>query len=74
MEEWRDLINRSQNGSTESTMRIIKKIEPKIKKSINQTNKQEQEVLEQELKIKTIKIIQTFNLEKIPGFWDFLKK
>ncbi|RNA67662.1 helix-turn-helix domain-containing protein [Alteribacter keqinensis] len=72
MKEWRMLIERSQKGDEESTLKIIGKIEPKIRKSLYQTDVQERENLEQELRIKTMKVVQSFDTQKVPGFWEWL--
>lgn len=72
MREWKSLIERSQNGDTKSMLTLIYKLNPKIKKSLQQTTLQEKENLEQELIFRVIKIIHSFNTRKVPGFWEFL--
>ncbi|QAS54848.1 helix-turn-helix domain-containing protein [Halobacillus litoralis] len=74
MKEWKELIEWSQQGDEQSTLKIIRKVEPKIKKSLKQTLSQDRENLEQELIIKTIKIIQSFDTNQVPGFWEFMNK
>ncbi|MYL39840.1 helix-turn-helix domain-containing protein [Halobacillus litoralis] len=72
MKEWKTLIEKSQNGDEYSTVKIIKRIEPKIKKSLKQTTYQDRENLEQELISKTLKVTHSFDTNNVPGFWEFL--
>ncbi|MBM7095738.1 helix-turn-helix domain-containing protein [Bacillus sp. H-16] len=72
MKEWRLLIESSQKGNEESTLKIIQKLEPKIRKSLYQTDFQERDNLEQELRIKTMTIVHSFDTSNVPGFWDWL--
>lgn len=74
MKEWRKLIEDSQEGNEHSTLIILKKLEPKIKKSLKQTTIQDRENLEQELVMKVLKVTYSFDTNKVPGFWEFLNK
>jgi hypothetical protein len=52
---------------------IIKLIEPKIKKTLKETDIQNREDLEQDLKEKIIKKLKDSDLNKVPGFFEFLE-
>jgi hypothetical protein len=74
VKEWKELIENSQQGDEHSALQILKKLEPKIKKSLRQTIFQDRENLEQELIIKTLKITRSFDTSKVPGFWEFINQ
>ncbi|MCM3598156.1 helix-turn-helix domain-containing protein [Metabacillus idriensis] len=69
-----DLIIRAKNSDQEALVQIIKRFEPKIKKSSQIANYQNQEDLEQELKIELLKLVERFEYKQTPGFWQFLNK
>lgn len=52
----------------------IKKLDPKIKKSLFSTNVQNREDLEQEIKLKITECFKNDVFEKTPGFWEFAKR
>lgn len=74
MAEWKDWIEGAQQGKEEDMTKIIQTMKPKIKQSLNQTNYQNQEDLEQHLIEKIITIVMTYDVEKTPEFWDFKDK
>lgn len=47
----------------------IRRLHPKIKKSLYYTKLQDREDLEQELKTKIVECIHRDNFEDVPGFW-----
>jgi len=51
----------------------IKKLQPKIKKSLYYTKPQNREDLEQELTIKIIECFRYNVFDKVPGFWEFIE-
>ncbi|GGA43112.1 MULTISPECIES: hypothetical protein [Psychrobacillus] len=53
---------------------IIDILTPKIKRALKETTFQEQEELEQELKIKILKQIDNLKVDLIPNFFDLLSK
>ncbi|MCZ0874147.1 hypothetical protein [Peribacillus sp. AS_2] len=53
---------------------IIFLFQPKILKSLFQTKQQEREDLTQELVILIIKIINRYDVDKTPGFFEFQTK
>ncbi|MED3922730.1 helix-turn-helix domain-containing protein [Priestia aryabhattai] len=55
-------------------VKLIKMFEPKIKKSLLQTNNQEREDLFQELVLKLMNCVQNSRATEVPGFLDFLNK
>ncbi|WP_010095429.1 hypothetical protein [Ornithinibacillus scapharcae] len=60
------------NQENQDIEHIIKKFELKIKKSTKYTHYQDQEDLEQEIKLKIIEKLTTTEFEEPPGFWSFL--
>jgi hypothetical protein len=50
---------------------IIKLFEPKIKKSVMQTTIQEREDLTQNIKLKLVEKIRTYEPEEVPDFYQF---
>lgn len=50
---------------------ILDKFEYKIKKSLKNTNYQEREDLEQEIKLKIMEKISSVKFNKPPSFWSF---
>ncbi len=53
---------------------ILKAFNPKIKKSLQQTNFQNREDLEQELQLKLVNLIKMCELDDLDGFWEFYNK
>lgn len=53
---------------------IIEEFTPKIKKSLNNTPYQEQEDLEQEIKMKIYEKISVIEQLSAPGFFEFMDK
>ncbi|MGR0121657.1 hypothetical protein [Bacillus halotolerans] len=53
---------------------LITVFSPKIKKSLKNTDVQEQEDLEQEIKIKIYEKMMLLQQIQAPGFFEFLKK
>jgi hypothetical protein len=72
MKEWKLLVEQAKMGDEESKMRIINMLEPKINKSLLQTKPQERTDLKQELIVKTLSVIQSFDTSSVPGFWRFM--
>lgn len=52
----------------------LKKLHPKIKKSLYYTNPQHRQDLEQELRMKITECYHNNVFEKVPGFWEFAEK
>jgi hypothetical protein len=50
---------------------LLQMFEPKLRRSLLQTSKQEREDLEQELRIKIMEVIYRYDLESTPGYWEF---
>lgn len=55
-------------------IKIIELLEPKIKKVLLQTNIQNRDDLEQELKELIIKKISSNDIKDVPGFFDFINQ
>jgi len=54
------------------TVEIIEDFKPKIKKCLRNTSFQEQEDLEQEIKLKIIEKMKEVNFKEPPSIWSFL--
>lgn len=52
----------------------LRTLNPKIKKSLHYTHLQNQEDLEQELKMKITECYHNEVFEQVPGFWEFLSE
>jgi len=53
---------------------VIEMFEPKLNKAVQYTSPNEQDDLSQELKMLLMKCIQLYDLDNIPGFWEFRDK
>lgn len=53
---------------------VIKKLNPKINKSLFATKAQEREDLSQEIKEKITECFKNDIFEQPPGFWEFAKR
>ncbi|MEB2280560.1 hypothetical protein LAV73_11185 [Lysinibacillus xylanilyticus] len=60
-----------ENQSNEETLTIIENFIPKIKQCLYNTEYQEREDLEQEIKLKIIEKLATVRFQDPPSFWDF---
>lgn len=74
MSELYELIKRAKNSDQEALNQIIKRFEPKIKKSSQIADYHYQEDLEQEMRIELLKLVDRFEFKQTPGFWQFLNK
>ncbi|MGE8001438.1 hypothetical protein ACQKOF_22865 [Lysinibacillus sp. NPDC093190] len=59
------------NQHNEETLTIIENFIPKIKQCLHNTDYQEREDLEQEIKLKIIEKLATVRFQDAPSFWDF---
>jgi hypothetical protein len=53
---------------------LIKMFEPKVNKLMKRTNPNDMADLSQELKIMLIESVYHYDLDSIPGFWEFKDK
>lgn len=60
-----------ENRYNEETLTIIENFIPKIKQCLHNTDFQEREDLEQEIKLKIIEKLATVEFQGAPSFWDF---
>lgn len=58
--------------NNDDIIKLINDFNPKIKKNLQNTPYQEQEDLEQELKLKIIEKLYTVNFSEPPSFWSFI--
>lgn len=60
---WKELIQQAKQNNPEAMLEMIYRFEPKIKKTLYQTNVQNREDLKQELIVKFIEVVHMFELE-----------
>ncbi|WP_234031583.1 hypothetical protein [Lentibacillus cibarius] len=60
--------------TTADVEQALKTLEPKIQKSLHQTEQQNREDLEQELKTKITECFYNDVFEQAPGFWEFAEQ
>ncbi|UPW82626.1 hypothetical protein [Lysinibacillus sp. Ag94] len=60
-----------ENQYNEEALTIIENFIPKIKQCLHNTEFQEREDLEQEIKLKIIEKLATVEFQDAPSFWDF---
>lgn len=72
MESLMELLKKAQQQDREAIETIIFKFNPKIQKSLSQTSVQNRNDLRQEVSLKMIEAINKYNLESVPGFWEFV--
>ena len=65
------LIKRAQTGDINAIELIVKKMSPKIRKSLYVVDPENREDLEQEIKLKLIEAIYKYEMKSVPGFWEF---
>lgn len=61
--EMYDLLTEAKSGSQTAVLEIIQKFEPKIKKSLRQTNNQNREDLRQELITKFLEVLHSYEIK-----------
>lgn len=67
-------LTKQAKTDNHSLLKIIDLFSPKIKKSLKQTNYQNREDLEQEIKLKMIANIKEYEVDEIPGFFQMLEQ
>ncbi len=73
MGELYTLVAQTQNGDKRSLENLVKVFEPKINRLMSQTEIQNRDDLKQELYLAVIKKSKTYNLNEVPGFYEFKK-
>ncbi|WP_100397935.1 helix-turn-helix domain-containing protein [Bacillus sp. FJAT-44742] len=66
------LVEKAQKSDQEAIQQIIYRFEPKIKSSLRLIPFQQREDVNQEIVIKMIEVIQKEDIERVPGFKEFL--
>ncbi|SDI60514.1 helix-turn-helix domain-containing protein [Alteribacillus bidgolensis] len=66
-----ELTLEARRYNSEALAHVVEHFEPFIQKSLQQTSYKEREDLRQVLRLKCIESIFTFQVENVPGFWDF---
>lgn len=69
-----ELVKKAQQGDELALQQLIDQFEPKIKKVVNQLTVKDKEDLIQTIKVKLIEKIKHYDLDGLPGFWDFVEK
>ncbi|MGD9676784.1 MAG: helix-turn-helix domain-containing protein [Vulcanibacillus sp.] len=69
-----ELVDNVKKGDKHSLELVIDMFEPKINILLHQTNRQNREDLRQELYSVIIKKSKEYNLDKVPGLDEFIKK
>ena len=64
------LVKRAPRDN-EALLKIIKQFEPKIAKSLYLTSQSSRDDLSQELMLKLVESIRKYDVQNIPGFWEF---
>ncbi|MFU7590326.1 helix-turn-helix domain-containing protein [Priestia sp. RMT2NF4] len=72
METLYELVNKVKSGDEEASRRLLKKLEPKLNKAVQNFSLHEREDVKQDLKIKILSAVKTFDFSQTPGLWEFL--
>lgn len=67
------LMKRAQEKDPEAIMLIFEIFRPKIEKSLYQTNLNNKNDLEQEIYFNLLKIIQNYDLNSLPTYFEYKK-
>ncbi|MDO7907174.1 helix-turn-helix domain-containing protein [Paenibacillus sp. JX-17] len=67
-----ELCRQAQRYHPQAMERILELFQPKISRSLCQTSIQERDDLRQELYLKMIEAVQKYDLDRTPGFWQFV--
>lgn len=62
-----------KKADSEEVINIIERFQPKIKKSLSNTNYQDREDLEQEIKVKIIEKLTNIKFNDCPSIWELLE-
>ncbi|WP_408008692.1 helix-turn-helix domain-containing protein [Pseudalkalibacillus sp. A8] len=63
-----------KNNDESSIQHILERLEPKIKQTIVSMEKQYQEDIEQEVKLRIIEAVQNYDTDNLPSLKDLLGK
>jgi len=66
------MVSRYQKLNQDDIIKLINDFNPGIKKNLQNTPYQEQEDLEQEIKLKIIEKLDTVDFNEPPSFWSFI--
>ncbi|MFB4163552.1 helix-turn-helix domain-containing protein [Alteribacillus sp. JSM 102045] len=61
----------AREHNRDALAQVVEHFEPFIQKSLQQTSYKEREDLRQVLRLKCMESIFTFEVENVPGFWEF---
>ncbi|MCF6138971.1 helix-turn-helix domain-containing protein [Pseudalkalibacillus berkeleyi] len=69
-----ELVRNAQRNDSQAMEQLLKRLDPKIKHSIHSIEKKYQEDVEQEVKLKIMEAVQTYELKRVPSLADMLQK
>lgn len=69
-----NLLKQAKQNDTQAMETIIVKFNPKLQKSLYQTHLQNRNDLQQEIKMKIIEAVYRYDIEKVPGFIEFVNE
>ncbi|SDK27930.1 helix-turn-helix domain-containing protein [Sediminibacillus albus] len=64
------LVNQSKSNPS-ALMTILDLFEPKVKRSLYQTEERNREDLHQDLQLKVVEAVLNYDTTTVPGFFDF---
>ncbi|MCW3793769.1 helix-turn-helix domain-containing protein [Paenibacillus sp. LS1] len=66
------LLIQARENDKNAMESIIVKFNPKLQKSLYQTTQQDRNDLKQEIHLKIIEAVYKYDLETVPGLWEFI--
>ncbi|WP_289375896.1 helix-turn-helix domain-containing protein [Paenibacillus silvae] len=67
------LLIQARKNDKKAMESIIVKFNPKLQKSLYQTTQQDRNDLKQEIHLKIIEAVYKYDIETVPGFWEFIQ-
>ncbi|MCR8641997.1 helix-turn-helix domain-containing protein [Paenibacillus sp. N1-5-1-14] len=68
------LVHEAKNHNPQAMEGIISMFAPKLKKSLYQTTQQQRDDLKQDVCLKIMEVVHRYDLEAVPGFFEYLKE
>lgn len=68
-----NLLIQARKNDKNAMESIILKFNPKLQKSLYQTTLQDRNDLKQEIHLKIIEAVYKYDIETVPGFWEFIQ-
>lgn len=67
-----ELVYEVKKGNTEAAARIVSLFEPKLTKFSRSLPEHQQDDLKQEVRLEIIRVLDRFETDRTPGFFEFL--